>query len=514
MEAGASRRRQRRFRLGVAALVAAAAATRFHGLTSWPLFGDEFFTLRDSTGFSFSLLDRPLLFWLNHNLVQPFVPMDELGLRLLPAVFGVCGVAALALVGRRVANGRVGLWAGLLALLSPWHLAWSQWARYYTLVFLLAAVAPVALYLSVRERSRGWLATGLAATALAWLAHPTAVLPVAGFVVWLGGWAFARSEGRRRSLLLGAVALAAAGGLAAAWATLSQWVAHDQEWGIGGIWVAVSWGVRLSAGPALAAAGGVLLLWLDGRRELAGFLAAAIAVPLVVMGALGEFVSVHTGFLFATAPLVFLAGGAFLDRLVRTTRGPSARRLVVGAVAAGAVVATGLPSFVSHYVDGGRPDFREAARHVADGAGPGDLVLADNRGPFNYYTPSLESRPLRRDTARLDSIRRSVADRSPDADLWVVPYVHSQGGFGLEGLGRAREWVWRHCRLSARVDPVRIDHQRNVAEVWRCGADRDRNRPTAGEARGSTDGPASGRTDGAAEETARQREPKAGESAS
>lgn len=506
MEARAAGRRQRRFLAAAAALVAAAAATRFHGLASWPLFGDEFFTLRDSTGFEFDLLGRPLLFWLNHHLVQPFLPMDELGLRLLPAVFGVAGVAVLAEAGRRVANARVGLWAGLLAVLSPWHLAWSQMARYYTLAFLLAAVSPAALYLAVRERSGGWLAAGLAATALAWLAHPTAVLPAAGFVVWLGGWALVRSEGRRRRLLLGGAAAAAAAGLAAAWAMLSQWTSLGQDWGIGGVWVAVSWAVRLSAGPALASAAGVGLLWLDGRRALATFLAAAVAGPLAVVAVLGEFVSVHTGFLFATAPYAFLAAGAFLDRLVGSTEGAPVRRLLVGAAAAGLVVATGLPSFVSHYVDGGRPDFREAARHVAARAGPDDVVLADHRGPFNYYTPSLETRPLGRDTARIDSIFASVDGSSPSGDLWIAPYIRSEGGFGLQGLGDAREWVWRHCRLSARIDPVRIDHQRNIAEVWRCGAGPGADRPPAGTT--------AGRAEGAAEETAGQRESKEGGSAS
>lgn len=506
MEAGASSRRQRWFWPGVAALVAAAVATRLYGLTSWPLFGDEFFTLADSTQFSFSFLQRPLLYWLNHHLVQPFLPMDELGLRLLPAVFGVVGVAVLAEMGRRVANARVGLWAGLLAVASPWHLAWSQMARYYTLVFLLAAVVPAALYLGVRERSRGWLAAGLVAAALAWLAHPTAVLPTAGFVVWLAGWAFGRLDGRRRRLVLGGVAATAAVGLVVGAALLSQWGSLGQQWGIGGIWVAVSWGVRLSAGPALAAAGGVVLLWLDGRREFATFLAAAVGVPLAIMGVLGELVSVHTGFLFATAPYAFLAAGAFVDRLIRTTEGASARRLVVGAAAAGLVVATGLPSFVSHYVDGGRPEFREAARHVEARAGPDDLVLADRRGAFNYYTPSLEARPLGRDPARLDSIRRSVTETSPSGELWVVPYIRSEGGFGLEGLGEAQEWVWRHCRLSRRLDPVRIDHQRNIAEVWRCGPDLGADPPTAGETSGSPGGTTGG--------TARQREPQAGEIAS
>lgn len=461
-----------RFRVGLVALAAAAVATRFYRLTFWPLFGDEFFTLADSTSFSFSLTGRPLLYWLNHNLVQPLLALDELGLRLLPAIFGVAGVLVLAAVGRRLANERVGLLAGLLAVFSPWHLVWSQMARYYTLVFLLAAVTPAALYLGIRRNSRGWLGIGVVGAVLAWFAHPTAILPTAGFLVWLAGYAVVKTGGRRRRLLMAGAGVAAVVGMAAGAGLLSQWSSLGQDWGVGGLWVVASYGVRLTAGAALASVAGMTLLWLEGRRELGLFLAATVVLPVVLLGLLGKFVSVHMGFLFATLPYALLAAGVFVDGVIRAVDGlPS--RLVLGTTTAAVVLATGLPSFVSHYVDGGRPDFREAARHVEERASPGDLVLADQRGAFSYYTPALESATLGRDTARLDSIYRWVTGGSSSADLWIVPYIRSQGGFGLEGLGVARGWVWRHCRLSTRVEPVRIDYQRNIAEVWRCSGTAD-----------------------------------------
>lgn len=470
MEGSSPRSDRRWYAAALAVLLLAAAATRFVGLSRWPLWGDEFFTLRDTSAFSFSLLRRPLLFWLNHYLVLPFLPLDATSARLLPALFGVAGVGVVAEAGRRLVSRKAGLVAGALTVLSPWHLEMSQFARYYTLIFLLSALAPTALYLAVREKSRGWLVAGVAATGLAWLAHPTAVLPVAGFLLWLVGYAVLRTGGDRRRQLLGGIGLVAVAGGAAGLALLSRWSSLGQDWGIGGPWVALSYVVRLGAGPALAAAGGVALLWLDGRRELALFLASAVAVPLVAVAVLGELVSVHTGYLFATAPFALLAAGAFVDGTMRATEGRSRAR-VAGAGTLALVVVTGAPSFVSHYRDGGRPDFRAAARHVAARAGPSDVVLADDRGPFVAYAPELDARRLSRDTARLDSLRAAVSGASPPGDLWVVPYLHTEGGFGIAGLGEARRWVWGHCRLDARFDPVRIDRVRNIAEVWRCGGE-------------------------------------------
>lgn len=459
--------RQGRYLLSLLALLLLAIVTRFYHLGEWPLFGDELYTLQDSTEPFFSVTGRPLLFWLNHHLVQPVVSLDALGLRLLPAIFGVAGVAVLVEMGRRTVTLRTGLLAGLLTALHPWHLVWSQTARYYTLVFLLSALSPAALYLGVRDGSRRWTAVGVVAAALAWFAHPTAILPTAGFLVWLVGYALVRTSGRRRRLILGGVAVAVVAGAVASYVVLSQWTSLGQEWGIGGIWVAVSYGVRLTGGVALAAAAGMVLLYLDGRTELATFLAAAVAVPVMAIGVLGEFVSAHTGFLFATAPYALLAAAAFADRAIEAAAGPG-RRAALGVATVGLIVVAGIPSFVSHYVDGGRGDFRGAAHHVAERAGEGDLVLATHTGPFQYYTPALVTRPLMEDTTRLDSIYRSVTRPPARGELWVVPLIRSQGGFGLQGLGEARGWVWRHCELSARLDPVRIDHQRNIVEVWRC----------------------------------------------
>lgn len=470
MEDGSSDVRRRRYWLGLAVLLLAAAASRIFRLTVWPLSGDEFFTLRDSTRtFTFSLHNRPLLFWLNHVLVQPLVGLDVFGLRLLPAAFGIAGVGVVTEAGRRLVSARAGLVAGALALVSPWHLAMSQFARYYTLVFLLATVAPAALYLGVRERSRGWLAAGAAAVVLAWFAHPTAVLPTAGFVVWLTGDVVVRADGRRRRRLLGIIGFAGAVGIALGAQLLSGWTALGQEWGIGGFSVGASYAMRLGAGATLAAAAGAVLLWLDRRGETALFLAAAVGVPLVVVAVLGLFVAVHTGYLFATAPYALVAAGAFVDRTARRFGG--AGRLAVGATLLALVAAPGLPSFVSHYVDGSRPDFRAAAWHVAERAGQTDLVVTDSKGPFNVHAPTVASRFLPRDTARLAALVDSLSRVVPPGELWVVPVRRSEGGFGLTGLGPIREWVWHHCRLSARIDPVRIDYVRNIVEVWRCSGE-------------------------------------------
>lgn len=454
------------FAVTSSALLVAAALTRLHRFAAWGLAGDELATLRDSLKPEL-WGPKELLFWMNHLLVQPFLPLDELGLRLLPVVFGIVGMAVLVLVGRRLLGSRAALLAGVLLLFNPWHLAYSQMGRYYTLVFLLAVASGTALYLGVVERNGRWIAAGVAATVLAALAHPTGALPAIGFLAWFAAHAARRTSGRRRAWLLGGVAAAGVAGIVLAFPLLSQWSGLEQEWGIGGLQVGLSYAVRLGAGTALAAAAGVALLWIDERRELARFLAAAVVVPLVLIAVLGLGVAVHTGFLFATAPFALLAAGAFLERVISVFEG-AWRRGVVGAALAGLVVAPGVPTFVSHYVDGSRPDFRGAARHVAERAGPNDVVLTDQKDAFRLYAPGLDARPLIREPRHLQAILDSVRRASPPGALWVVPEVRSLGGFGLQGFAEIEEWVRPRCELSVELEAIRIDHQRNRVPVWRC----------------------------------------------
>jgi uncharacterized membrane protein len=112
------------------------------------------------------------------------VPRDEFGFRLLRVLFGVLAVPALYLVARRLVGTRAALFGALLLTVNTLHVYHSQYARYWSLVFVLSTVYPYAIYLGIRDRNPGALALGLLAGVLALLAHPVSALLVGG----LGGW--------------------------------------------------------------------------------------------------------------------------------------------------------------------------------------------------------------------------------------------------------------------------------------------------------------------------------------
>lgn len=470
-----------RWYLPAAATVAIAAlASRFFRLADWSLAGDEMYTLGDSLSPGFSLVAKPLLFWLNHLLIGPTVGFDEFGLRLLPALFGVAGVLAVMEVGRRMTSELTAVAAGVFTVLSPWHLFWSQNARYYSLVFLLAVLAAGGLYLGIKTSRRSWTILGIVCAVLGYFAHATAVLPVCGVIAWYLVRSIASDRSRLDWVHAGLLTLVLLAFGLLGLRVLSSWTDLEQTWGIGGLDLMASFVIRLGPGVAIACAGGLLLLWLKGRKDLAGFLAAAIAVPVIVLGLLGKIVAVHTAYMFAAAPFVLLTAGAFVEHVgMRSGSGVTRGVVIIGVGAA--VAAGGMPSYVSHYLNGGRPNFEAAAEYMSTRVAENDIVVTDQPGTLNHYTDQMDVKPFARNTARLDSLYRSA--RSSSGVLWVVPYYHSSGGFSISGLEGAEGWVRDNCELSRRIGQVRIDHQRSYLYVWSCpgeegvGADRG---PTLG----------------------------------
>src|SRR6476660_2666893 len=168
----------------IGGLTLLALVLRLWHLGAWNFQATEMFTYRDSQRPQFAN-PRPLGYLLNYFVVRPFIPLDEFGLRLIPALAGTLAIPAIFFLGRRLVGPRAALFAALLVTLNPTQILYSQLARYWSLVFLFCTIAPIAIYLGVRDRNGRLFALGIVATLLAGLAHPVGVLAVGGPVLLL-----------------------------------------------------------------------------------------------------------------------------------------------------------------------------------------------------------------------------------------------------------------------------------------------------------------------------------------
>ena len=181
--------------LGLVALTALGAALRFATLDLQSFDFDEAITVGPVLGGSFGhMLDTipetestpPLYYVLAWLWTQPF-GLGEVGVRSLSALFGTALVPVAYGTARELAGQRAGLIAAALVAVNPQLIFYSQEARAYSLLALLATLSFWAFLVARRDTGNRGLVLWALASAAALLTHyfaafvviPTALLLVA-----------------------------------------------------------------------------------------------------------------------------------------------------------------------------------------------------------------------------------------------------------------------------------------------------------------------------------------------
>jgi len=467
----------------LAGLVLLGALLRFWRLGAWGLEGDEIFTLRDSLHPSLRN-PRPLIYFLNHILIRPIAGLDEHGLRLLPAIFGVLAIPVIYFMGRRLVGSISALFAALLVTVSPFHVYQSQYARYWSLVFLLAAAYPYAIYVGIRDHSLRWLISGVVLALLAVLAHPVAILPAAGlalfYLISLRHDIVARLRTDALLRWFGVAVLILGLVLAIrSFSMLQNWIhAHDvknrlperlfnpKQPGLRQLGILASYVDYMTVPVVLS---GVLGIGILARRDrpLALLLSWVSIVPVVIILLISFRAPISTNYLLPAAPALFLAAGVFLGRLVEIDIGVRPRWLapaVIGII----VIAAGMPTLISQYRDGRRFDFRGAARWLETQMAPGDMVIAEQYPVLVHYLRDREVRHISPDTAVIAGYARELRQAGQGGALWVVAPAPSHAfRVNLKQLG-VTGWIYQNCQLRNTLGRARVDVRQYYLQIYRC----------------------------------------------
>lgn len=455
---------------GLAAVMVLAIALRLYRLTAWPFEQDELYTLRDSPnalrGVLTGLNAKPVFYLLN-QLVLEVLPASPLTLRAFPLAFGIAGVW----VTWRLASDRFGQSAGWVAALmvavSPWHLYASQFARYWSLVYLLAASVYVLYPRSVHvDRVARYLVV-LVVVLLGALTHPTFLFPMVGAFVgfhllsdegqvrwswptrraWLGLWAPA-------ILLLcaGYVALRLSGNED----SLRNWSGRGLAANLRLVPAVVQW-----TGPAVVAAAcagiAYLCLGTSGRDRRWASLAGLGLVSTVALVLAASFeTNVYADYAMGMLPLLYVTIGGAVQRLAD---GRPHAHFVVGA-AAFVLCAAVLPSTVSHMSDGTRFDYRPAFEHIRD-RGPSELMMGWPKAARDHYARELRYSELRPDSASYARILEQ------NGGFWLVT-SHRRYGM-MFGTRQVLGWMRAHCRTEAVFQRPRLDYRTYRVELAWCG---------------------------------------------
>lgn len=359
------------------ALALLLALVRLVRLSSFGLWLDEALTWADRFhGLDGGQIANPLGYlligwWVERSGGEP----SEAALRLLPALAGVLCVPLTAFALRPWIGLRRAAFAALLLAVSPWHLFWSQTARFYTFA---QALVLLGAGIHARRIARGdpYLATlGLVVAAAGGLFHPTAAFALPGLALAPQAASLARDPlppRARRAARVVLATLVLAGLLLLPYAR--RWLEHHhrQKPLADPLHFVLTLGHFV--GPLLlaAAALGVVLAVL--RRDRGGVLAATVAaVGIAIPLAISLFAQMTAQYAFVVLPWIAGAAACLLP-----ARAQACAPLAPPVWALGALFV--LPGLAEQGLEltsrqGGRARWREAYEYVAEHRERGDLVL-------------------------------------------------------------------------------------------------------------------------------------------
>jgi mannosyltransferase len=444
------------------AVLLLATALRFYKLGAWSFWIDEIYTLRDiELLFQTSRLPRP--FFLMSSLPVSLWGASEWSARLVPALLGILSIPVFYFITRRLTGSAVALLSVFFLAVSPWHLYWSQNARFYTLLLLVytvglflfylalerdngrfAAIGAVLLTIAVIERMSSFIfvpvillyigllrvlrmprPAGLNLRVLGWLLVPVMVIVlIEGFAYFFG----------MRVESLEQVVEDRAQVRSTFEVILTLFIGNpgaSPQWFVNSIVESIGIPVFF-----LALFSGLSLVWQRDRFGL--FLSMGALVPVLLIVAASFFVYVVDRYIFVALFFWILLAAIGLYRLTALSSSLETRLLGLGVLAVVMVTFLAQNVYYFKYENGARTDWRGALafveQHRANSQEPLFIaypIIAD------YYLPDSEN------VFHIDEI--VSYSQQHDADrIWLL----DSGWLSLE----AEQWLVQNARLMTVLD--------------------------------------------------------------
>jgi hypothetical protein len=303
--------------------------------------------------------------------------ITEVPVRLASVSLGILTIPILGLASCRIIGTRAASFLALLLAIAPWHIYWSQAARFYTLQFLLYNLSLCWYYTATRRASRPHMIGSMLFMVLAFLAQPPALVIVGIFACdWVAG--LIRKKPVRLGMfgwVCGIAALALCGmsltaNVVEAPAKWTQFVGHLYQTP-----TRLILGTVYMVGPGVAVFSLVTGWWLfASHRRLAIYLLLAAAAPTLVYAcvSLRSYVGLRYTFVCLYAWLALAAIGS--DQLYQVLR-PRVGRLIAMSPLGWMLIAMMVMNH-AYFTSGVgfHPRWREAYAYVANHRQPGDAV--------------------------------------------------------------------------------------------------------------------------------------------
>lgn len=438
-----------------------ALGLRFYKLGEWSFWGDEYITVRKAIDvFGGGITRRSPSMLSNHVILTTF-GVSEFNARVTAAVVGTVSVPVMFVVARKLFDPAVGLISALLLAIAPWHIYWSQNARFYVVLLLFYTVALYFFHRSLEEDSPKLMVYSLIFFGLAAFERLIAgflVPTILAYLILLYLLRYEKPPGLNwRNLMIyfvpGVLGLIGIALLTPTFQDVERglrsfgFVNNNPFWIVSGIVFYV--GVPLLC----VAVFGALTLFL--RRDRLGLLLAVTAVTPIaslIIFSLFQYTANRYAFVVLTA-VILLAAVAIKEVMVQMSA-VNGRLLSLSLLAI--LIATPMSDNVLYYQfqNGNRDNWKAAFAYINSHIEEGDLVITANRALADYY--------LGRETLGMQNVEQIGLENvleETDGRTWVVVDVTAVG----KGPTTMR-WAQNQARLlnnfdthiSARTFPMEV----------------------------------------------------------
>ena len=388
----------------LAAITLLAVLLRFYKLGEWSFWIDEILTL-NNIGANYPTISEilqnipPSRIWFSLSLIlssgaAAILGVSEWSGRIIPAIIGILSIPALYFPVKGIFGSRVGLITVLLLAVSPWHIYWSQNARFYTSLMLFYSLALLSLYLGLERDNPKYLFAFIIFFYLALSERLFAffIVPVvASYLALLTFSPLPKPPGLNwRNLLIvfsplivfliyEGYTLIRTGSSMIVYAMPVFWGKPIDSPIRLLVLIVFNFGVPL---VAIALFGCIYFLLRKSRSGLFFFTGAVI--PVVILVALNPFTFTVDRYVFVALPSWIILGALTVNELVRNAQG-SAKILAIGVLFLLIADAAGANLMYYQLNNGNRLDWRGAMRYVRDNKMEGDLVVATRKHLGQYY---------------------------------------------------------------------------------------------------------------------------------
>lgn len=420
-----------------------AAVLRFYKLGEWSFWGDEMFTVGgQEDGFNYSPIRKAL----SLTLIQTFTAMNglnEWNARIIPALIGIITIPVFFFMVRKLFDTPAALLSALVLALSPWHLYWSQNARFYTTLLLFYSLALYFFYLGMEQDNPLYLLICMIFLGLAVKERLLALffLPVIlVYLLLLRVLSFDKPKGWRYQNLAIFILPGLVGGLFFAGPyllNLSGWFSGFGFSNNSPFWLASGFAYYVSL--PIACLGSIGGFYFVMQKNRAGLLLCVSAItPLLLLLVISPFHYTANRYIFISLTSWFMLAAVTATTLIKNTIWP-VKLLALGALFILIVQPIGEDALYYLTQNGNRDNWKAAFSYVEQHRKPDDVVVSGNLQLANYYLPgqSFDFAQIKLDEIKAQHQR-----------IWFVEDMAS-----IQKFPKLHTWLTRNTQLVS-VDDV------------------------------------------------------------